>query len=40
MPRKVKYGVDHDEEEYDIYDEYDYDNDYDYQYESGIEENG
>ncbi|XXG86883.1 hypothetical protein AAC387_Pa11g1705 [Persea americana] len=29
MPRKINYGVDYDEEDYDVYDDYDYDDDYD-----------
>ncbi|KAL8099725.1 hypothetical protein AgCh_032111 [Apium graveolens] len=35
MPRKVKFGVDHDDDdEYDMYDDDDYDDDYDYQEDS------
>lgn len=29
MPRKINYGVDYDEEDYDVYDDYDYDYDND-----------
>jgi hypothetical protein len=36
MPRKVNYGLDYDDEDYDAYEDYDYDHDDDF----GIENNG